>query len=265
MADPEDKSQVGASIPGAVSKINVKVGDTVEKNQTLVTIEAMNQSSELGKYRTVTIFPDVKPVYWASAYINLAAKGKQIISGYPDGKFYPARTVTCGQAVSILVRLLGYTADEVGGIFPDSYMLEAKEEILKSRSEYEKEVKERRAELQRQENRLQQKEETIDRKTEAIEKKEELLSQKHSTLDKETEEIRTIKRGQMEQLERISGLTADEAKKYLISQVENEVTHETALKIKEVESRMLSCLLLSAVIIGINWLLLRRAIIRAPR
>lgn len=117
-------------------------------------------------------------------------------------------------------------------------MLEAKEEILKNRSEYEKEVKERRAELQRQENRLQQKEENIDRKTEAIEKKEELLSQKHSALDKETEEIKTIKRGQMEQLERISGLTADEAKKYLISQVESEVTHETALKIKEVESRM---------------------------
>jgi len=88
-------------------------------------VYAMNQSSELGKYRTVTIFPDVKPVYWASAYINLAAKGKQIISGYPDGKFYPARTVTCGQAVSILVRLLGYTADEVGGIFPDSYMAQA--------------------------------------------------------------------------------------------------------------------------------------------
>ena len=117
-------------------------------------------------------------------------------------------------------------------------LVEAKEEILKSRSEYEKEVKERRAELQRQENRLQQKEENIDRKTEAIEKKEESLSQKHAALDKETEEIRTIKRGQTEMLERISGLTADEAKKYLIDQVESEVTHETALKIKEVESRM---------------------------
>ena len=88
-------------------------------------VYAMNQSSELGKYRTVTIFPDVKPAYWASAYINLSAKGKQIISGYPDGKFYPERTVTCGQAVSILVRLLGYTADQVGGIFPDSYMAQA--------------------------------------------------------------------------------------------------------------------------------------------
>lgn len=117
-------------------------------------------------------------------------------------------------------------------------LLEAKEEILKSRSEYEKEVKERRNDLQRQENRLQQKEENIDRKTETIEKKEEALAQKHTLLDKETEEIKLIKRSQTEMLERISGFTAEDAKNYLISQVESEVTHETALKIKEVESRM---------------------------
>jgi len=117
-------------------------------------------------------------------------------------------------------------------------LLEAKEEILKNRSEYEKEVKERRSELQRQENRLQQKEENIDRKTETIEKKEDALAQKHQQLDKETAEIQSIKRSQIELLERISGFTADEAKNYLIAQVESEVTHETALKIKEVESRM---------------------------
>ena len=117
-------------------------------------------------------------------------------------------------------------------------LLEAKEEILKSRSEFEKEEKTRRADLQRQENRLQQKEETLDRKTDAIEKKEESLNQKHAAIDKEAEEIKIIKRSQTEMLERISGFTAEEAKKYLIAQVESEVTHETALKIKEVESRM---------------------------
>ena len=117
-------------------------------------------------------------------------------------------------------------------------LLEAKEEILKNRSEYEKEVKDRRSELQRQENRLQQKEETLDRKTDAIEKREESLNQKHAAADKEMEEIRTIKRSQTEMLERISGFTAEEAKKYLIDQVESEVTHETAVKIKEIESRM---------------------------
>ena len=117
-------------------------------------------------------------------------------------------------------------------------ILEAKEEILKSRSEYEKEEKSRRADLQRQENRLQQKEESIDRKTDAIEKKEEALVQKHAQIDKEYEEVKVIKRSQTEMLERISGFTAEEAKNYLIQQVEAEVTHETALKIKEVESRM---------------------------
>ena len=115
--------------------------------------------------------------------------------------------------------------------------LEAKEEILRSRNEYEKEVKERRADIQRQENRLQQKEENIDRKTEALEKREEVLAQKHAALDKETEEIKIIKRSQTEMLERISGFTAEEAKKYLIEQVESEVTHETAIKIKEIEQR----------------------------
>ena len=116
-------------------------------------------------------------------------------------------------------------------------LLEAKEEILKSRTEYEKEVKERRADIQKQERRLQQKEENLDHKMDAIEKKEEALAAKHAAADREAEEIRTIKRSQTEMLERISGLTADQAKEYLISQVESEVTHETALKIKEIETR----------------------------
>ena len=115
-------------------------------------------------------------------------------------------------------------------------LLEAKEEILKSRTDYEKEEKSRRADLQRQENRLQQKEENLDRKLETIEKKEESLAQKHAAMEKEQEEIQTIKQSQTAMLEKISGFTADEAKAYLIEQVESEVTHETALKIKEVES-----------------------------
>ena len=116
-------------------------------------------------------------------------------------------------------------------------LLEAKEEILKNRSEYEREVKERRAEQQKQERRLQQKEENLDHKTEMIEKKEEALAQKHAAADKEQEEIKLIKRSQTEMLERISGFTAEQAKDYLIAQVESEVTHETALKIKEIEAR----------------------------
>ena len=88
-------------------------------------VYAMNGSSELSRYRTVTIFPDVKLSHWAAAYINMAAKGKDIISGYADGRFHPDRTVTVGQAVTILLRMLGYKDEDVGGIWPDSYMAEA--------------------------------------------------------------------------------------------------------------------------------------------
>ena len=116
-------------------------------------------------------------------------------------------------------------------------LLEAKEESLRNRAEYEKEVKERRADLQKQERRLQQKEENIDRKTDAIEKKEEALAEKHEALLREQDEIKLIKRSQTEMLERISGFTAEQAKEYLIRQVESEVTHETAMKIKEIEAR----------------------------
>ena len=116
-------------------------------------------------------------------------------------------------------------------------LLEAKEEILQARSEYEKEEKSRRSDLQKQERRLQQKEEALDRKVENIERKDEALTQKHADADRELEEIKLIKRSQTEMLERISGFTAEDAKNYLIAQVESEVTHETAMKIKEIETR----------------------------
>ena len=116
-------------------------------------------------------------------------------------------------------------------------LVEAKEEIHKARTEYEREEKERRSDLQKQERRLQQKEEALDRKTDNIEKKEEQLTEKLAKLDATQSEVDQIKRGQLEMLERISGYTAEEAKSYLISELEAEVTHESAMKIKEIESR----------------------------
>lgn len=117
-------------------------------------------------------------------------------------------------------------------------LLESKEEILKARTEYEQEVKERRSDIQRQENRLQQKEENLDKKTENIERKEELLAEKLSSLDAEKAEIERLKSAHLETLERISNLTAEEAKAYLLSELENEVTHEAAMKLKEIEARL---------------------------
>ena len=116
-------------------------------------------------------------------------------------------------------------------------LVEAKEEILQARNEYEREVKERRADLQKQERRLQQKEENLDRKTENIEKKEDTLQRKLAELDEARDEVATVKKTQMEVLERISGFTAEEAKNYLINQLAEEVTHESAMKVREIEAQ----------------------------
>ncbi|MBP1737401.1 MAG: Hydrolase superfamily [Oscillospiraceae bacterium] len=116
-------------------------------------------------------------------------------------------------------------------------LVEAKEEILKARAEQEKDARERRAELQKQERRLQQKEENLDRKTENMEKKEELLSARLAEVDTQKTEISLIKKSHLDVLERISGFTSEEAKRYLIDQLEDEVTHEAAMKVKEIETR----------------------------
>ena len=117
-------------------------------------------------------------------------------------------------------------------------LLEAKEEIHKSRSEYEQEVKERRAEVSKQERRLQQKEEALDKKIDLHEKKEDELAKRIAAIDKKQEEVDSLKRSQMEVLEKISGLTQEEAKAYILKGVEENVRHETAMKIKEIEAQM---------------------------
>ena len=117
-------------------------------------------------------------------------------------------------------------------------LLEAKEEIHKSRSEYEREVKERRTEVSKQERRLQQKEEALDKKIDLHEKKEDELAKRIAAIDKKQEEVESLKRSQMEVLEKISGLTQEEAKAYILKGVEENVRHETAMKIKEIEAQM---------------------------
>ena len=116
-------------------------------------------------------------------------------------------------------------------------LLSAKEEIIKNRNEAERELKERRGEISRQERRLQQKEEALDKKAEAMEKKDETLNRKIKEADDEKEKIAGIHKAQMELLERLSGLTAEEAKEYLLKNVEDEVRHEAAIMIKEIETQ----------------------------
>lgn len=116
-------------------------------------------------------------------------------------------------------------------------LLEAKEENLKAKNEFERETKERRAELQRYEKRVLNKEETLDRKTEALEKKESKLSVKEAELDRVKQDVEEFHAKQLQELEKISGLTSEQAKEYLLKTVEEEVKHETAVLIKELESK----------------------------
>ncbi|SHO50037.1 ribonuclease Y [Anaerocolumna xylanovorans] len=116
-------------------------------------------------------------------------------------------------------------------------LLEAKEESLKTKNELEKETKERRAEVQRYEKRVLSKEETLDRKIEALEKKESRLTAKEAELDKVKVEAETLHAQQLQELEKISGLTSEQAKEYLLKTVEDEVKHETAMLVKELESK----------------------------
>ena len=116
-------------------------------------------------------------------------------------------------------------------------VLAAQEAIQKERADFDAEVKERRGDLQKQERRLQQKEDNLDRKTDAIEKKEEKLQAKLAAVEKTREEVKALKKSEMDLLERLSGLTAEEAKAYLINQLADEVTHEEAVKLKEIQAR----------------------------
>ncbi len=116
--------------------------------------------------------------------------------------------------------------------------VEAKEQIPNARNVFEAEGNELRANVQKQEHRLQQKEENLDRKLEGLEKKEETLRQTQEKAETLRQEIEQLKDEQVKELERISGLTCEDAKAFLIQQLESEVTHESAMKLKELEENL---------------------------
>ena len=115
-------------------------------------------------------------------------------------------------------------------------LVEAKEEALKTKNEVEKECRERKNEVQRLEKRLTQKEDALDKKSNSLEKKEELLSSRLEKIEAERKELESFKDKQIAELERISGLTSEQAKDYILDTVKEEVQHETAVMIKEMES-----------------------------
>ena len=117
-------------------------------------------------------------------------------------------------------------------------LLEAKEESLKVKNDIENEIKERKQEIQRSEKRLIQKEETLDKKAYNLEKKEEIYQEKVVKLEQEKQKIEEISNKKFEELERISGFTTEQAKEYLLSNLEQELIHEKATRLKDIEASL---------------------------
>ena len=116
-------------------------------------------------------------------------------------------------------------------------LLTAKEEALKTKNDIEKEVKDRRNEIQRMEKRVLSREENLDKKTTALERREQSLSHKEENLARKQAEVDELSNKRLQELERISGLTSEQAKEFLLRTVEDDVKHETAVMIKELETR----------------------------
>ncbi len=155
--------------------------------------------------------------------------------------------IGCAYRRKVAEKAIGSAEDEAKRILSDAMklaetrkkelLLEAKEETHRLRQETEQDLRERRKDVQRQETRLQQKEESLDRKLENFEAKEEKLAQRAKTIDEKLEECDRIKKSQLEMLEKISGLSKEQAKSQLLEMLDSELTHEKAVRIMEFERR----------------------------
>ena len=159
--------------------------------------------------------------------------------GFPVGMGYRKKIAEAkiGSAETEAKRLVN-DAMKAADAKKKEILLEAKDEILRNRTDAENEIRERRADVQRQERRLQQKEEQFDRRSDAFEKKENELAEKIRKAEDMQTEVAEIKRGQLAMLEKISGYTVDQAKKELLDQLSTEITHETAVIIRENQERI---------------------------
>ncbi len=151
-------------------------------------------------------------------------------------KGYEAKVGSAEERAAEIIEEANRTAIKTAETAKKEALLEAKEENLKAKNELDREIKERRIEVQRYEKRVTQKEENLDRKLESLEKKDARMTQKEQELDRKIEEANAYAEKQIQELERISGLTSDKAKEYLLESVREDVKHETAVMIRELES-----------------------------
>ena len=161
------------------------------------------------------------------------------LAGFVLGKYFRKKfaEAAIGSAEQEAKRIVDEAAREAENSKKDA-LLQAREQIHKERTETQRELKEQKAELSRQEHRIIQKEENLDKKSEALDKKTEQLNEKIQEAENLKDKITETLNQQFEALQKISGYTADEAKAELIQKLEDEVTHDAALKIIEIESRL---------------------------
>ncbi len=172
--------------------------------------------------------------WWLYPVIGIAA----LLSGFLIGYAYrrnvaEAKVAKAEDAVKKLYDDAQRKAEEI----KKEKVLEAKEEVFKIRSEAERENRERRGEIQRNERRIFQREENLDKKTDALDKREAAIANREAEIDSAEATIKTLYEQQIRELEKISGLTMDDARNMLLANVERETRHEAALMIRDIESK----------------------------
>ncbi len=165
---------------------------------------------------------------------QIPAKGEKLSQSNPDNDILSADG--SGNSFTDLKILIDKAISDAENKKREA-LLEAKEENLKARNDLEKEIRDRRAEVSRNERRLQQKEEALDKKSDGLERKEQSLSSREDSLRKKQEEVAKLGEQRTQELERISGLTTEQAKEYLLKLVEEDVKHDSAVMIKEAEAQ----------------------------
>ena len=176
---------------------------------------------------------------WLSIVLAAAGLVLGVIGGFVVGMAYRKKVAEgeIGSAEQEAKRIIA-DAIKTGEAKKKEAVIEGKDEIHRLRNESEKELNERRKEVQRQERRIQQKEETLDKKLDNLEKKEENVAKKQKEAEKHLEEIEAVKKSQFEMLERISGYSAEQAKAYLLEQLDSELAREKSLKIMDYEQQL---------------------------
>jgi len=181
----------------------------------------------------------LKTLYkWRCLVIEILYAILGAIIGIPAGYFI-RKNIGEGKIKNAesIARKIIEDAEKDGEAKRKELLLEVKDEIHRLRTEAEKDIRERRNELQRLERRLVNKEEIVDRKAEMIEKKEELLTKKMKELEEKEIQIEEIYKAQVSELERLSGLTSEEAKELLLDEIRKDIIHESAIMIKEMENK----------------------------